>query len=565
LEKPARQYTEYLQKATPDQQSCFVVNPRVMQGWIGGEKLPSELVSFLLARFPHLLVHAPRPVPFDARAIDALSGGRLRAVVEMERTGQSFKVSPDSKDVCETFAGLSVGSANPAYDRVFSTGPDTATVRQLISIDGHPFMATMRQDKSQIWFLAGEDVADLNAEVGDTFLTEYFSRLLPHAMALRHIFAEESLRPCGQHASVIIDDPLLRRNYGFLNFESLLGLMRQHNFHTTIAFIPHNFSRSSPRTTRMFRENTSRFSLCFHGNDHTGGEFASTDTTLLNTMLQIAERRMNVHHRLTGIPCDRVMVFPQGRFSVEAMTVLKSRNFDCAVNTVPRPAQSTVRLTLGEMAQPAVVRYGSFPLFLRRDSLHTQSADIAFNLFFGRPTLIVEHHGIFQHPEFVAEAVSRINTLAPNIHWSNLGCAVSNSIVRRRTPDGAYHILAYSRTVQVANDHSQSTRRFLVEWKHSGQQGSVDHVLQDGAPLVDFTADDVGVRLSVNLAPGNSQTFSVLHRNPHVGLGKLGLRRKAAAFVRRRLSEVRDNYLSKNPHVLAAAYILSGRTFNTQG
>ena len=146
--------------------------------------------------------------------------------------------------------------------------------------------------------------------------------------------------PARENASIIIDDPLLRPNYGFLNFEYLLGLMKRHNFQTTVAFIPHNFRRNSRRVTRMFRGNDAYFGLCFHGNDHTGGEFASTDTALLNTMLHIAEQRMKLHRNITGLECDRIMVFPQGRFSVEAMAVLRSRNFDAAVNTVSTPGSS---------------------------------------------------------------------------------------------------------------------------------------------------------------------------------------------------------------------------------
>jgi hypothetical protein len=559
LTKPVGQCAEYLERAAPNQQMCFVVNPRVMQDWVGGDSLPPEMASFLVSRFPHLLVHAPRPVPFDGSVIAALSCGHLNAIQGLEHSSQSYEISPDSKDVCEAFAGLSFGLANSANDRVFSTGPGVSAVRRLISLGGRPFMAALRREKTEILFLAGQDVADLNAEVGDTPLVEYFSRLLPHAMALRYTFGEESWRPCEQHASVIIDDPLLRRNYGFLNFESLLGLMNQHNFHTTVAFIPHNFRRSSPRITRMFRENAGRFALCFHGNDHTGAEFASTDTVLLNTMLQIAELRMNLHYKMTGLNCDRVMVFPQGNFSVEAMSVLKSRNFDSAVNTVPHPTQQPVRLTLGEIAQPAVLRYGGFPLFLRKSSLHTQSADIAFNLFFGKPVLIVEHHDVFQHPESLIEAASRINAAAPEIHWSNLASAVAASTLIRRAP-GAYNVRAYSRTVRVSND-SGSTQRFLIKWGQCGQGASVEQVLKDGTPCVNFEADDAGTRLSVDLAPGSSQTFSVVYRNVHATLRSLGFRRNARAYLRRRLSEVRDNYLSKNLPMLAAAKTLQERRF----
>ncbi len=549
LAKPLGQWEESLERAIPERESCFVVNPRVLQDWVGGDRLPANLASFLVTYFPHLLVHAPRPEPLDSSVITALSCGYLQGVKRIERSDQSYEISPDSRDVCEAFAGLSFGPTNVSNDGVFSTGQEDIEGRNLISIAGRPFMAALQRGKSKIWFLAGQDVADLDAEIGDGPVSEYFSRLLPHAMALRCIFGEESWRPLKQYASVIIDDPLLRRNYGFLNFESLLALMKQRNFHSTIAFIPHNFRRSSPGITRMFRHNTERFSLCFHGNDHTGAEFASNDAVLLNTLLRIAEQRMERHNKITGLHCDRAMVFPQGNFSLEAMAVLRVHNFDGAVNTVPYPMHDRVRLTLRDIAQPAVLRYESFPLFLRNDSVHTQSADIAFNCFFGRPVLIVEHHDVFQHPETLADAATRINTVAPNTCWSNVGAVLRNSVLEKCTPDGIHHIRAYSNTVQVCN-HSSSVKQFSIEWN---QRTHPEQVLQDERQPVEFTADGMGIHVDTALQGGSSRTFSLVHQNPYREFGDLGLRRKTKAYVRRRLSEVRDNYLSKNPRVLAAA------------
>lgn len=375
---------------------------------------------------------------------------------------------------------------------------------------------------------------------------------MPHAMALRYATGDECWRPCKAHASIIIDDPLLRKSYGFLNFESLLRLAEQHNFHTTIAFIPHNFQRNSPRITRMFQQNPARLSICFHGNDHTEGEFASTDMAFLNTALQIAEDRMNLHHQMTGLPCDRVMVFPQGNFSVEAMKVLKSHNFYAAVNTVPHPADQPVRLTIGELAQPAVLRYGRFPLFIRKPIRQTQSHDIAFNLFFGRPVLIVEHHEIFQRPESLAEIAARINAVASEVHWSNLTSVVGNSILMRRAPNGTHHVRAYSGTVRIPND-SDSIRRYSIEWGNFCDGASIEQVLMDGTPSRGLEINDAGLRLSVELAPGSSQILSLVHPNVQATVRNLGLRWNAQAFLRRRLSEVRDNYLSKNQRLLSAA------------
>jgi len=418
-------------------------------------------------------------------------------------------------------------------------------------------MAAVKRDKTEILFLASEDTAEVNAEISREPMCNYFSRLMPHAMALRHIFGEECWRPCKPQASIIIDDPLLRRDYGYLNFESLLSLTEEYNFHTTISFIPHNYRRNSARIVRMFRENAHRLSICFHGNDHTDAELASTDTVLLNRILGVAEERMKVHEQVTGLHCDRVMVFPQDNYSVEAMEVLRSRNFHAASSS-PNPVSKPVPLRIADIAQPAVLRYGGIPLFIRNFIKDTQSQDIAFNLFFGRPILIGEHHDTFKHPGSLLEVVQKINSIAPGISWSNLESVVDNSTLKRRRPDGTVQVRPYSSNVLIAND-SASVERFSIEWGQSGQCCPIEQVLRDGTRFPGVEFDDTGMRVLAELPPGASQIFSVVYRNDHAALGKPGFKWDAQAFLRRRLSEVRDNYLSKNQHVLAAAKALQRR------
>lgn len=555
---PAIDHAEFLKKSVPDESSCFAANPEVLKEWLGSH-ISDELVAFLLSRFTHLVVYGLRGDPFDAELISALSKGRIKSVEPIDGENSVYTIAEDSKDVCEAFSGLSFGPVNPVKDHVLSVGDKAPGLRTLISIGSRPFMVLVKDVRAEVLVLASEDLADLNTEVGDEPLAQYFSSFVTYAMALRYVAGDECWRPCEQHACVIIDDPLLRSTYGFLNFDSLLGLMKEHNFHTTIAFIPYNYRRSAAKIARLFRDNGDRFSLCFHGNDHMDAEFAPDDTVRLNTMLKIAEQRMNTHKSITGVDCERVMVFPQGKFSVSAMTVLKSRNFLAAVNTVPKPRNSNARLVLAEIAQPAVLRYGNFPLFLRKDCLHTQSADIAFNCFFGRPALIVEHHDILRNPQILADAATRINMVAPAIRWSNLATAVSGSLLTRRTSDGVHHIRAYSGAVRVHND-SASVKRCLVEWNWSDKQESLDgHVLEDGVPSTSYIADNSGTQVLVDLPPHSSRTLSVTHRNPYGSLKSIGMRQNARAFLRRRLSEVRDNYLSKSPHVLAAAKALQQR------
>jgi hypothetical protein len=437
---------------------------------------------------------------------------------------------------------------------------DDSGIQRLISINGHSFMAIVKEKECEILLLASEDVADLDYEVGETPLAEYFSRFVPHAMALRYLAGDACWRPANRSASVVIDDPILRKSYGFLDFDFLLRQTREHNFHAAIAFIPHNYRRSSSRTTRLFRDNPERLSICFHGNDHTQAEFASTTPSFLNLLLRIADGRMAKHESMTGLACDRVMVFPQGKFSVEAMKALQRCNFFAAVNTVAFPVGSPLHLSIGELAQPAVFRYGGFPLFLRRSVQKIRDEDVAFNVFFGRPVLMVEHHGDFEDPEELIELIGRINAIAPGINWGSLATVTRCSFLTRRSEDGTQVIRAYAASVHVANE-TRTRQRYLIEWMGAHDVSAIEQVLVDGSPRGHECCDD-GLRMTTELDPGKAQTLSVDHCSSDLSAAQLDLKWKTKALLRRRLSEFRDHYLSRNPNVLRAAKALQRRVSN---
>lgn len=212
------------------------------------------------------------------------------------------------------------------------------------------------------------------------------------------------------HASIIIDDPLLRENYGYLNYRKLLKLMDVHNFVTTIAFIPWNYNRTEKKIADLFKERPDRFSLCVHGCDHTEGEFGKTDFDYLNGKVKLATARMIEHEKRTGITFDRVMVFPQGIFSDEAMEALRANNYLAAVNTEALPVSGSLS--------------SSFPFYLR----HKPEEAIAC---VSDPTFIVLHHDYFKHGyERLADFVDEFNARVTNLKWDSVGnivrCYVSN-------------------------------------------------------------------------------------------------------------------------------------------
>lgn len=535
---------------------CLVVNPDVIRQCLHGSAALPEFASALFSRFHRILVHSVRSDSFNAALVAALTSDCFHDV-RKPQDGKAFVMASESRDVCGAFAGLSIPSPNLAKDWVFSGG-ETVGSRKFITLGADAFFAAFKAGDTEVLLLGSGDVADLNAEAGEDWLKETFSAFVPYAMALRHIFGDECWRPVQSYASVVIDDPLLRPNHGFLNFERLLRLMEKHNFKTTIAFIPHNFRRNSQRIVRLFRENPHRFSVCFHGNDHIGAEFASTDPSLLDSMLHIAEQRMTVFSRITGLPCDRIMVFPQGRFSVDAMAALGSHNFDAAVNTGPRPFQQPIKLALRELSAPALLRYSGFPLFLRRYSKDTHDTDIAFRLFFCIPILIVEHHEIFANPQTLINAVDRINGIAPGIRWSGAGDAVKGSFLRRQVSAGLVQLKAYARTIKVENP-SSTPQRFQIEWNDSRLEASLDGVYCNEQRCAEHFADGSRIWVRATVAPGNTESFSIRNVQPEPSLARIGFRYTTRAFIRRRLSEVRDNYVSKTPTLLAAVKSLQRR------
>lgn len=210
------------------------------------------------------------------------------------------------------------------------------------------------------------------------------------------------------HACIIIDDPLLRENYGFLNYRKLLGLMDRHNFFTTIAFIPVNYGKTDRKIADLFQARPDRFSLCVHGCDHTGGEFANIDPDYLERVVRLASARMIEHERRSGIPFERVMVFPQGRFSNAALEALKRNSYMGAVNTEALPTDGRIE--------------SDFPFFLRYKPEDVGEPP-------PKPLFVVLHHEYFKDGyDNLTSFVDMLNERLAYVKWDSVGKIIRNHL-----------------------------------------------------------------------------------------------------------------------------------------
>lgn len=218
-------------------------------------------------------------------------------------------------------------------------------------------------------------------------------------------------------ACLVIDDPLLRPRYGCLDYKRLLEEMKTHNFFTEIAFIPWNYRRSDPNTGQLLASNSKYFAICVHGCNHTGNEFGGGDYQALSALSSTALWRMEQHRRITGLPYDPVIVFPQGRFSSVAMQALRDQGYIAAFNTTLRATDLGDPPAI-EYQRPATAIYHDFPLFLRR--YPKEKSPFIQDLATGRPIILVEHHGAFRDGyKTITDLVDWINGLG-SIRWTSL-------------------------------------------------------------------------------------------------------------------------------------------------
>lgn len=218
-------------------------------------------------------------------------------------------------------------------------------------------------------------------------------------------------------ACLIIDDPLLIPDYGFLNYEELLERMKVHNFFTEVAFIPWNYKRSNPKVIELFVNNPDFYGVCIHGCNHTKNEFGGSDYNKLSILAFNALWRMEQHRNLTGLPYDPIMVFPQGLFSSVAIQALKDQNYFAAFNTHIKATDSE-KPPESEYDHPFTTIYHNFPIFLRRypKDKFLFERDIAL----GRPIIIVEHHTAFKYGyRQITKLIDWINSQG-NIKWTSL-------------------------------------------------------------------------------------------------------------------------------------------------
>jgi hypothetical protein len=394
-------------------------------------------------------------------------------------------------------------------------------------------------------FASSERLIDIDAGLTtpNFDVRDHLFSAVPAVSYIRWAFVHSAWRAHEASACLVIDDPLLKARYGFVRFRELLGLMKQHRFSTSIAFIPWNWRRNDREVVKLFRDNPESYSLCIHGCDHTAAEFGTSDRQRLCAVASEAVRRMSLHERRTGLAHDRVMVFPQGVFSAEAIPELKRAGFHAVVNTeVHSNPPGQRKLRIADVWDVAVMAYGDFPIYTRRYPTHGVE-NLAFDLLLGKPCLVVIHHDFCSDGCVrLVQFIDQLNALKVPLAWRSLGDVVRRSYRQKELSPESVEIEMYGSELLIENGSDRAKRYFV------GRREREPHTIESlHAESRRVSWDSAGdyIRCEVNLGPGESTLLTLrfkaaehaVHSSQNPGYA-------AKTMLRRYLSEARDNYLA---------------------
>jgi hypothetical protein len=374
-----------------------------------------------------------------------------------------------------------------------------------------------------------------------------FAEIAPVMIFTKYCAGERGWHALHHYANLTIDDPWLREPYGHLSYKSLLKAMEDHNFHTTIAFIPWNYDRSDAEAIAVFRNHPEKFSICVHGDNHDHKEFDDLESKPLSLQIAAIKQslaRMEKFQTLTGIPYDNVFVFPHNIGSENILEELKKYNFAATVNSMNVPMDRTKPASPFFALRPVTLSFGDFPSISRYSaSMPNPDLFIGVNEFLDNPVLFYGHQDLFDNGIGAFDGVAdEVNKLQPDTRWRSLGDIARNLYLIRLKDDFNYDVLAFSSSLDLNNTAGRNSV-FDIQKQEADSAAIASVSVEDR--VVPYEWSGGHLHLSVDVPAGESRRVIIRYKNDldlaSVTTSKNSLR----VYFLRMISDFRDITLSK--------------------
>jgi hypothetical protein len=378
-------------------------------------------------------------------------------------------------------------------------------------------------------------------------VVDAFLQVAPAMMFTKYCAGEKGWHAIHEYANLTIDDPWLRQSYGYVDYKGLLEEMETHGFHTTIAFIPWNYDRSDPRVVSLFLNHPDRFSIAVHGNNHAHKEF--TDYRSKPLADQVADlkqslARMERFRALTGIPYDKVMVFPHSIAPEGTLRALKTYNYLATVNSTNVPQGAARPTDLSFALRPATLSFAGFPSISRYSvTAPIAKSYLATNEFLGNPLFFYGHSENFAGGIAAFDGTAdEVNELEPDTQWRGLGDIVRHLYVVKLRDDFNYDVLAFSSDICLDNASGRDSNFYVRKQEIDGQ--SINSLIVDGQNFP-YQLQDDSLSFSVPVPMGKTRCAAIQYQND-LDIASIGASKESVVvYLLRMASDFRDNYLSK--------------------
>jgi hypothetical protein len=532
---------------------CIVSSAACMAEALLSAREPENAAPAWLESASSVYIYGFRQAPACRELLRRLTGAPEAEVRPFDWAESRVVVASDWEDLGGPMSGIEATVPVTGDDGFFDLPSHSKISQGIITADGREVFVSVVYQGVRLFLNACSRIIDIDAPATKYFdVKEHLFSAVPIAMYLKWAFADVCWSGTETRGCLIVDDPLLKPRYGFLRFRETLELMDSHHFTTSIAFIPWNWRRTNRWTVRQFQVRRDVLSLCVHGCDHTSSEFAARSTGLLNKRIKIANRRMDMLCRRAALQHDPIMVFPQGSFSPEVGRALKLNGFVAAANTEVCPSGGAPNdTTISDLWDVAIMKYGTFPIFTRRYLTHGIE-NFAFDALLGKPCLMVAHHEVFRsHGRELMDFITKLNSLRWNLRWCSLGEVISHSCKVRNTGGTNRAIQMYAGNLVLENRSSETETAVVI--KPEGDPDCVKAVMVNER-TIDHTCKDQHLEFPVVVPPGERTTVSIAYFDRlELDSSRDGMAYKLKTMARRHLSEIRDNYVSRNDLLYATA------------
>ena len=241
---------DFLGQNIQDETPCLMINANALARVYSDGGQAGVLESFISSRRAVVLVYNCLPEERHKAALIDLTEGAVCSVISLDDAGYTYNITADHHSICRQFSGLSIDPVKKENDFVFGLeSGSNNNISELVTIDKKPSFLFTEKKGMTLFLLAGNHIVDIDTKLPHRIkIEEHFSGIVPILMFIKHIFKDQCWHNNMSLASCVLDDPLIKESYGFVNYKTLLRAMDEHKFFTNIAFIPWNYKKTKKRS-----------------------------------------------------------------------------------------------------------------------------------------------------------------------------------------------------------------------------------------------------------------------------------------------------------------------------